>query len=222
VFVERSDARQLHGYLFAPCDQEGDDRHLLDGVEASTRQKGQDVCELREALRLSCDEMLADAGLALGARLAAGGKLLAFGNGGSATDAQDAVIDCMAPPVTGWHAFPALALPNDVGVVTAIGNDVGFEHVFARQVMAFGRPGDVALGFSTSGASPNVVAALKEAKARGLLTMAMSGGHGGALGRAAFVDFCFTPPSEYLPRIQEAHATAWHALLSVAQTGRIA
>ena len=101
--------------------------------------------------------------------------------------------------------------------MTAIGNDVGFDHVFSRQVIAFGGANDVALGFSTSGASRNVVAAMIEARSRGLLTIAMSGGDGGELARSAAVDYCFTAPGDHLPRIQEAHATTWHALLSVVQ-----
>jgi D-sedoheptulose 7-phosphate isomerase len=145
------------------------------------------------------------------------GRLLAFGNGGSATDAQDAAVDCLAPPVAGWQSIPAIALINDIGVVSAVGNDVGFDHVFSRQVIALGRAADIALGFSTSGASRNVLAAMNEAKARGLLTIAMSGGDGGALARSPAVDICVVAPTEYIPRIQEAHATAWHALLTVAQ-----
>jgi D-sedoheptulose 7-phosphate isomerase len=188
---------------------------LLAAVQASTIVKAREICALRQALQASAGGGISEAGRAFAACVRAGGRLLAFGNGGSATDAQDAAVDCLVPRLPQWRVIPALALVNDIGVVSAVANDVGFDHVFARQVIAFGRPGDVALGFSTSGASRNVLAAMSEARARGLLTMAMSGGAGGELARA--VDFCFTTPSEYIPRIQEAHATAWHALLSAAQ-----
>lgn len=216
VYFERVDAREIHPHLFG-ADEGKDDAELDRHVRASTSQKADDICALREATRISHEEGIAEAGLAVGARLKGGAKLLAFGNGGSATDAQDAAADCMAPPMATWQTFRALALPNDVGVVTAIGNDVGFDHVFARQVVAFGRAGDVALGFSTSGQSRNVLSAMAEAKARGLLTIGLSGGDGGDLARSPAVDFCFTAASEHVPRIQEAHATVWHALLSVAQ-----
>jgi D-sedoheptulose 7-phosphate isomerase len=123
----------------------------------------------------------------------------------------------MAPPCDGWRPLPAIALTNDVAVVTAVGNDVGFEHVFARQVIALGEPGDVALGISTSGNSPSVVAALGEARRRGLLTVALAGYDGGAMARAGVADFCFVARLEYVPRIQEGQATVWHALLELVQ-----
>jgi D-sedoheptulose 7-phosphate isomerase len=190
---------------------------LLAEVQVSTLQKARDVCALRTAMQATYGARLAEAGRAVADRVRRQGRLLAFGNGGSATDAQDAAADCLVPPNRGWQRFPALALTNDVGVVTAIGNDVGFDHVFSRQVIAFGGTNDIALGFSTSGASRNVVAAMIEAKSRGLLTIAMSGGNGGELARSVAVDYCFTAPGDHVPRIQEAHATTWHALLSVVQ-----
>jgi D-sedoheptulose 7-phosphate isomerase len=215
VFFERQDA-QLFSYL--PQVSGAEERpDLVAEVQESTVQKARDVCALRAAMADSCAVRIAEAGRAMAARVRQHGRLLAFGNGGSATDAQDAAADCLVPPHAQWRRVPAMALTNDVGVLTAIGNDVGFEHVFSRQVIAFAGVNDIALGFSTSGASRNVVAAMSEAKSRGLLTIAMSGGDGGALARAPAVDFCFTAPSEHLPRIQEAHATTWHALLSVVQ-----
>ncbi len=221
VYFERAEAREIHPHLYGAEQDEADDGELDRQVMASTRQKAHDVCALREATRRSCEDGIVEAGLAMAARLKGGAKLLAFGNGGSATDAQDAAADCMTPPMAAWQPLRALALPNDVGVVTAIGNDVGFDHVFARQVVAFGRAGDVALGFSTSGQSRNVLSAMAAAKARGLLTIGLSGGDGGELARSTAVDFCFTAASEHVPRIQEAHATVWHALLSVAHVESI-
>jgi D-sedoheptulose 7-phosphate isomerase len=153
----------------------------------------------------------------MAARVRRGGRVLAFGNGGSATDAQDIAADCMIPPVAGWRVIPALSLTNDVGVMTAVANDVGFDHVFVRQLAAFGRSDDVAIGISTSGTSRSVIAGLEAAKARGLLTIALVGNDGGSLARSASVDVCLTASSTYTPRIQEAHATIWHAMLSVVQ-----
>jgi len=215
VFFESDEARLLS---FLPASAPaGTEATLIDDVADSTRQKAGDICALRVEMSKRSAPRILEAGHAVAARVRSGGRLLAFGNGGSATDAQDVAADCMAPPLRGWRHIPALALTNDVGVVTAIGNDVGFERVFSRQVIAFGRRADVAVCFSTSGASRNLLAAMAEAKARGLLTIAMSGGDGGELARSTDVDFCFTAPSDYLPRIQEAHATTWHALLTVTQ-----
>ncbi|MFN2447169.1 MAG: SIS domain-containing protein [Vicinamibacterales bacterium] len=215
VFFETDDA-QLVAYLPPPGEAK-QQTDLLAEAQASTLEKARDVCALRTQSERMWGDVIVEAGRAIASRIRRHGKLLAIGNGGSATDAQDAAADCLAPPLSGWYQVPAMALTNDVGVLTAIGNDVGFDHVFSRQIIAFARPPDIALGFSTSGVSRNVVVAMDEAKARGLLTIAMSGGDGGTLARSPSVDFCFTVPSEHLPRIQEVHATTWHALLSVVQ-----
>ena len=146
---------------------------------------------------------------------ARGATLLAFGNGGSATDAQDLVADLLTPPFPGWTPLPAIALTNDIAVVTAVANDVGFENVYVRQIIAFGRPGDIAVGISTSGNSINVVQAFEQAKKQGLLTIGLTGYDGGKVMRSSTVDFCINAPSDHIPRIQEAQATAYHALLDV-------
>lgn len=210
-------ARELYPFLYE--DARPREGAAFDAVLAearhSTVQKCRDVVALRRRLAAEYTERLVDAAGAMAGAFAHGGKLLAFGNGGSATDAQDAAADCVAPPVPHWRPLPAIALTNDVAVVTALGNDVGFEHVFARQVIALGEPGDIALGISTSGNSPNVVAALAEAKRRRMVTVALAGYDGGAAGRAGTVDFCFVAQLEYVPRIQEGHATLWHTLLEL-------
>lgn len=141
-----------------------------------------------------------------------------FGNGGSTTDAQDLVTELLNPPFPGWQPLPAIALTNDIAVVTAVGNDVGFDNVFARQVIAFGRRGDIALGISTSGNSTNVLAAHAQAKKQGLLTVGLAGYDGGKMMHSASVDCCINSPSDHIPRIQEAQATAYHALLEIIQT----
>jgi D-sedoheptulose 7-phosphate isomerase len=215
VFLE---AREPQVTSFLPAGQTPvGDQELLSHVVASTGQKARDVIALRQAVLARDEATIARAAVAMAERIARGGRLLAFGNGGSATDAQDAAVDAMAPPLAGWRPVPSLALSTDMGVVTAIGNDVGFEHVFARQITALARPEDVAIAFSTSGASRNLRAGMAEARRRGLLTIAFTGGDGGALARSGVLDFNVTAPSEHLPRIQEAHATAWHALLTAVQ-----
>lgn len=215
VFLDAADAPRV-AFLPAAPKAAAD---LVVEVEASTLAKAREICALRSGLDAVAVRLQA-AGLAIAGRLNRQGKILACGNGGSATDAEDVVADCREPARPGWRRVPAMALTGDVGIITAIGNDVGFDHIFSRQVIAFGQPPDVALAFSTSGASRNLVTAMAEARSRGLLTVAMSGGDGGELARPGLVDFCFTVPSEQLPRIQEAHATMWHALLAVVHEER--
>ena len=142
-----------------------------------------------------------------------GGTLLLLGNGGSATDAMDAAADLRSPPPErGWPARPALDLCEDPAILTAIANDVGPESMFSRQVIAYGREQDALLAFSTSGGSRNVIAALSEARRRGLATIAMVGYDGGEILARELADHVVVSHSEHIPRIQEAQASAWHVL----------
>jgi D-sedoheptulose 7-phosphate isomerase len=146
-------------------------------------------------------------------RFARGGRLLALGNGGSATDAMDVVADFRAPPpATGWPARPALDLTEDTAILTAVANDVGVEAMFSRQVIAHGRPGDALLALSTSGGSANVIHALAEARRRELVTIALVGYDGGRILAEGLADQVIVSRSEHIPRIQEAQASAYHAL----------
>jgi D-sedoheptulose 7-phosphate isomerase len=162
---------------------------------------------------------LVDTASLIAERIESGGKILVFGNGGSATDAQDLVGDLVTPPV-GLSPIPAISLTNDAAVVTAVGNDVGFDNVFARQVIAYGSETDVAVAISTSGGSRNVLAAVQEATRRGLLTVGLSGYGGGR--QAELCERAHTIEGDYIPRLQEAQATQYHVLrafLEVAPTG---
>jgi D-sedoheptulose 7-phosphate isomerase len=146
-----------------------------------------------------------------------GATLFAFGNGGSTTDAQDLVVDLLNPAQTEVRPLPAMALTNDIAVITAVGNDVGFENVFSRQIIALGRPGDIAFGISTSGNSTNMLAAFKQAKKQGLLTIGLAGYDGGQMAKSQAVDHCIVIPSNNIPRIQEAQATVYHSLVEIVQ-----
>ena len=137
------------------------------------------------------------------AAIRGGGKLLFFGNGGSAADAQHLATEFTGRYITNRPAIAAIALTTDSSALTAIGNDFGFEQVFARQIEALGRPGDLALGITTSGRSPNVVKALERAKALGLTAAAFTGGDGGAVKGVA--DPCLIVPATAAARIQEIH-----------------
>jgi D-sedoheptulose 7-phosphate isomerase len=179
------------------------DRALAD-VEASTLAKAGEVTALRSAIDTGAVGHCADR---VRERLEGGGRLIAFGNGGSATDAQDLAADALE---RGW---PAVALGNDAATVTAVGNDVGFESVFARQLIALGTAGDVAVAISTSGSSLNLITALDRARQQGMLTIGIAGYDGGRLAQLDWLDHLFIVPSDHIPRIQEAQATIYHLLL---------
>ena len=180
---------------------------VLEGMHGSINQKAEDVI----AIRVPKPEQLVAGARALSTSFGNGGKLLAFGNGGSATDAQDFVTDLMAPP-PGMTPRPALSLTNEEAVITAVGNDVGYDNIYARQVIAFGKPGDVAFAVSTSGGSRNVLAALEEARRRKMVCMGLAGYGGGPMVARGLVDLAVTTDFEYIPRIQEAQASQYHIL----------
>lgn len=144
-----------------------------------------------------------------------GGKLLLFGNGGSAADAQHVAAELVGRFQRERRALAAVALTTDTSVLTSIGNDYAYDRVFARQVEALGAPGDVAFGISTSGASPNVVAGLEAARARGLTAIALTGRDGGAVGRAAAIHI--NVPSAATARVQEVHRTLLHAICELVE-----
>lgn len=137
--------------------------------------------------------------------LSQGNKLLFFGNGGSAADAQHLAAEFSVRYKVNRRALPAIALTTDTSTLTAIGNDFGFDHLFSRQIEAIGRAGDIAIGISTSGKSPNVIKALQEARRLGLVTVGLTGGTGGDL--PGNVDILLNVPSTTVARIQEMHIT---------------
>ena len=199
------------GFLYPFLSEaEPDLQDVLEEVAGSVKQKAGDVIELRQ--RSSGPQEIVNAAEKVAECVRAGGKVLAFGNGGSATDAQDLVTDLLALRSPG-RSVPAVSLTNDAAVVTAVANDVGFENVFARQVISHGAESDVAVAISTSGGSRNVVAAMEEAKRRGLLTVGLAGYGGGAL--IEVCDHGLVVHGDYIPRIQEAQATQYHLMLRV-------
>ena len=191
---------------------------VLAQVRHSTIEKCVEVVAIRRRTLAAHANTIVAAGTAMAKAVAAGGTVWAFGNGGSSTDAQDLVADLLHPPWPDCVPVPAVALTGDVAVITAVGNDVGFDNVFARQVIAFGQRGDVAIGISTSGNSTNVLHALDQAKKQGLVTVGLAGYDGGKMARAGAVDYCIVARSEHIPRVQEAQATAYHALVHVLYT----
>lgn len=205
--------RLFYPFLFEGGKASAED--VLAQVRHSTLEKCREEIALRRATLESYSEQIIAAGQTMARAFAKGATLFAFGNGGSTTDAQDMVVDLLSPPFSDWQPLPAIALTNDIAVVTAVGNDVGFENIYVRQFIALGRAGDIAFGISTSGNSTNVLAAFEQARKQGMLTIGLSGYDGGKMMRSAAVDVCINAPSDHIPRIQEAHATVYHALLEV-------
>ena len=160
------------------------------------------------------DSMVQAAGL-ISRSLAAGGKLLLFGNGGSASDASHVATEFVCRFMADRRALPALSLCSDDSALTAIANDYGFERVFARQLEALGAPGDVALAISTSGRSPNVVTGAQSAQALGMKTIGLTGADGGDL--ATVVDICLHVPAQITARIQESHILIAHVLCELVE-----
>jgi D-sedoheptulose 7-phosphate isomerase len=191
--------------------------HDLDAILADVREsvlmKADEVQQLRRSTLLGAAPVLGEAAAALRESFEAGGSLLALGNGGSATDAMDAVADFVAAPTTfGWPPRRALDLCADTAIITAIANDIGPEAIFARQIIAYGRGGDALLVLSTSGSSLSALDALAEGRRRELVTIALVGYDGGRVAAEQLADHVIVTPSQHIPRIQEAQATAYHVL----------
>jgi D-sedoheptulose 7-phosphate isomerase len=191
--------------------REHDLENVIADVRGSIVSKAAETDALRAQTLGEGGGELITAATVVRARLDGGGTLLALGNGGSATDAMDAVCDLRAPP-RGWAARRAIDLSEDSAILTALANDIGVEAMFTRQVIAYGREGDALLAFSTSGGSANVLEALAEARGRGLATVAMTGYDGGAIAGQGLADHVIVTRSQSIPRIQEAQASAWHVL----------
>ncbi len=173
-----------------------------------------DSAALHERVRQNPQPVL-DAAAAIVAALRRGGTLLLFGNGGSASDAQHVSAEFVGRFQRERVALAAIALTTDASILTSVANDYGFDRVFVRQIEALGRPGDVALGITTSGGSANVLAALETARAKGLKAIALTGRDGGAAGRAA--DIHINVPAASIARVQEVHRTLLHIICDIVE-----
>ncbi|HEY1274367.1 MAG TPA: SIS domain-containing protein [Thermoleophilaceae bacterium] len=215
--LEGREARRVHDtgassflYPFL-AEGETDLDAVVDDVRRSVLMKAEEVGALREQTLTEGREELAAAAASLRGLFDAGGRVLALGNGGSATDAMDAVADFREPPAA-WRPRRALDLTEDAAILTALANDIGVDSIFARQVIAHGRAGDALLALSTSGNSRNVIEALGEARRRDMRTVAMVGYDGGRVAAEGLADHVVITRSEHIPRIQEAQASAYHVL----------
>ena len=203
-----SELEALYPFLYADT---SDLSAVLAQVRASTVAKAEEILELRRTVAERDGARIAECARQAAARFAAGGRLFAFGNGGSATDAQQLATLFLNP---GGEArpLPAFGLANDTSVVTALCNDIGVDVVFARQLGAFGRAGDIAVGLSTSGNSANLLRAFDEASRRGMLTIGLAGYEGGKMAELSSIDYLFVAPSASIHRIQEAQTTIYQVL----------
>jgi D-sedoheptulose 7-phosphate isomerase len=190
------------------------DQELLESV----RLKAEDGLVVKRAFFATHGERLIAAAKALADVYRRTGRLFSMGNGGSSCDAAHIVVEFLHPVTAGRPALPAINLDADVAMITAIGNDVGFEHVFVRQLIAHARPGDAVIGITTSGNSQNLLRAFEKAKELNLTTIALSGGAGGAIATTPAVDHCLVVETESIHRVQECHVVIYHILWDLVHT----
>ena len=197
---------------------EGDERDaesLLADLATSAEAKWDQSERLRQTTLEACRDQIATVATAMARRLEAGGQLFTFGNGGSATDADEVAELFTRPP---WgEALPARSLVADVAVLTALSNDIGFDVVFSRQLEAHARPDDIAVALSTSGNSENLLKAFAQATRIGMLTVGVSGTDGGRMAVSDDVEHCFVVRSDSVHRIQETQAALVHTLWAAIQ-----
>jgi D-sedoheptulose 7-phosphate isomerase len=193
--------------------QQENDKYIRDLVQGRIQHS----IDIKKALLLDRQfhDALADVATRIVTSLRAGGKVIFFGNGGSAADAQHLTAEFTGRYLKERRALAALALSTNSSSVTAIGNDYGFDLVFARQLEALGREGDVAIGISTSGNSRNVIRAFEAAKSKSIYTVALTGASGGAMKKVADCTICV--PTEETPRIQECHILAGHIICEIVE-----
>jgi D-sedoheptulose 7-phosphate isomerase len=190
---------------------------VLEQVRQSTVAKAEEILRLRHEVREADGARLVVCAREMAARFASGGRLLAFGNGGSATDAQQVATLFLYPGGIA-RPLPALSLASDAAVLTALSNDIGVDVVFARQIAAFGSKTDIAVGMSTSGNSDNLLRAFDEASRRGMLTIGIAGYSGGKMAELDSIDYLFVAPSTSVHRIQEAQTTIYNVLWELCQS----
>lgn len=201
----------LHGQPQEPARL---DAALLHSVE----EKARDSRETNARFFGEHAPILVGAAKALADVYRRGGRLFSMGNGGSSCDASHVAVEFVHPITAGRPALAATNLLADMAMISAVGNDLGFEHVFVRQLLAQGNAGDALIGISTSGSSANIMAAFAQAKQMGIVTIGLAGGDGGKMKTAGVVDFCLIVPTTSIHRTQECHVAAYHILWDLVHT----
>jgi D-sedoheptulose 7-phosphate isomerase len=189
-------------------------QELLDAIQLKT----QESLEAKQAFFAKYNKMLAQIANTIATSYRLGGRLITAGNGGSSCDASHLALEFMHPVTAGRPALPAINLSQDSAMLTAVSNDVGFNHVLKRQLIALAKPEDVLVVFSTSGNSPNLTEACEKAKELGLSVVAFSGGDGGELAKSNHVDQCLIVETDSVHRIQECHLVSYHILWDLVHT----
>ncbi len=184
----------------------------------STRQKAADSAAVKQRFFADHSEAVVAVAEAIAGVYRGNGRMFSMGNGGSSCDASHFAVEFVHPVTAGRPALTAVNLACDMAMVTAVGNDIGFGHIFLRQLIALARAGDGVIGFSTSGSSENILSAFATAKRLGVVTIGLSGHDGGKMARSAEVDHCLVVPSDSIHRIQETHLTIYHILWDLVHT----
>ena len=190
------------------------DEALLESVQ----QKAQHSVEVKQQFFSSNAAQIVTVARALAKMYEQGGKLFTMGNGGSSCDAAHIAVEFLHPVTAGRPALPAVNLVADTAMMTAVGNDVGFAHIFVRQLIAQARRGDALMGISTSGNSDNLLTAFAKAKEMRIVTIGLAGGDGGRMKQSPDVDHCLVVPSDSIHRVQECHVALYHILWDLVHT----
>jgi D-sedoheptulose 7-phosphate isomerase len=211
----RAPLRELYPFLHGDRKEPtSESKALLDSV----RQKVLHGAAVAQAFFEQSALSIVEAAGAIASVYRANGKMLAMGNGGSSCDAAHFAVEFLHPITTGRPSLPALNLVMDTAMLSAVGNDVGIQHVFRRQVEAHGRVGDGLIGFSTSGNSVNLTTAYRKAKEMGMVTLGLSGGDGGEMKRSGLVDHCLVIETDSVHRVQEVQVATYHLLWDLTHT----
>jgi D-sedoheptulose 7-phosphate isomerase len=208
---------------FYPFLHDSDERpqELVEELRFSLLEKVRESVEVKTRFFEESQEAILAASLQMAKAFHRGRKLLVCGNGGSATDAQHVAVEFMHPITVGRRSLPAICLDNDMAMVTAVANDVGFADVFTRQIIALGQEGDILLAISTSGNSENLLRAFQAARRMKLVTIGFAGNDGGRMAEMqsqGLLDYCLTVPTASVHRIQEAHVTLYHIIWDLTHT----
>ena len=210
-----SDLRALYPFLHG---QAQDGAKLDAALLTSVAEKARESRRTSEVFFTEQASLLVGAAKSIAAVYRSGGRLLSMGNGGSSCDAAHVAVEFAHPVTAGRPALSAVSLVSDVAFLSAVGNDVGFEHIFVRQLIALGRKGDALIGFSTSGNSRNLINAFAKAHELGIATIGFAGADGGAMKSSGLVDHCLVVPSTSIHRVQESHVAAYHVLWDLVHT----
>ncbi|MDT0636286.1 SIS domain-containing protein [Spectribacter hydrogenoxidans] len=212
---DQDQLRALYPFLHGG---EQDPSAVDDALLESVRQKADHSVEVKQRFFADNGPAVVAAARAIAAVYQRNGRMFSMGNGGSSCDAAHFAVEFLHPITAGRPALTAVNLVADDAMMTAVGNDVGFDHVFVRQVIAYGRAGDGLVGFSTSGNSANLLRAYAKAREMGLTTIGFSGGDGGAMAASEDIDHCLTVATDSIHRIQEVHVATYHILWDLVHT----